>query len=303
MAKKKVAAGRVVIEPNTLDWGAGGSGTKYLIAALERAGDLLFWSKPLRAFPDAQRCENFTAAAMETDAFATLFAMSPPSEDVQVEWSNPTIFPDGVACGDMRDTSGHALGLRVVGDARETLADVLGSEHSAPAECWFPDEQKFTPSHLDQFNLAAEVSGALGPSERAKLCVRIKKEQQAIAALARRQKNREPSADRGHHRSHESGEARAKLIAALTAHHQYESGSVLNTEPIGCNELSVMAGVRSNSTSSRFFKAEFGSHTAYKRACRDTAKLANCLKIFNGEIVPKLLLNHDPVDPRSVGDE
>src|SRR5262249_18814112 len=37
-------------------------------------------------------------------------------------------------------------------------------------------------------------------------------------------------------RSTERGEGRAKLIAALTKHHQYADGGCLNLEPIGNNE-------------------------------------------------------------------
>jgi hypothetical protein len=39
------------------------------------------------------------------------------------------------------------------------------------------------------------------------------------------------------------GEAEAKLIAALTKHHQYADGSCLNLEPVGNNELARIAEV------------------------------------------------------------
>ena len=48
---------------------------------------------------------------------------------------------------------------------------------------------------------------------------------------------------------------RAKLIAALTKHHQYAEGGCLNLEPIGNNELAKGAVV-SRSTASEFFKSE-----------------------------------------------
>src|SRR5262249_53576244 len=44
-------------------------------------------------------------------------------------------------------------------------------------------------------------------------------------------------------RSTEWGAARAKIIAALTKHHQYADGGCLNLEPIGNNELARKAGV------------------------------------------------------------
>src|SRR5262249_8094099 len=60
-------------------------------------------------------------------------------------------------------------------------------------------------------------------------------------------------------RSTERGEGRAKLIAALTKHHQYAEGGCLNLEPIGNNELAKAAGV-SPSTASAFFNDKFQGH-------------------------------------------
>src|SRR5262249_18636328 len=42
-------------------------------------------------------------------------------------------------------------------------------------------------------------------------------------------------------RSTDKGEARDKIVAALTKHHKYNNGSVENREPIGCNELARQA--------------------------------------------------------------
>jgi len=90
-------------------------------------------------------------------------------------------------------------------------------------------------------------------------------------------------------RSTERGEGRAKLIAALTKHHQYADGGCLNLEPIGNNELAKAAGV-SPSTASAFFNDKFQGHTKYKAICRDTGKLVAALKLLNDEFTPYYLL-------------
>jgi hypothetical protein len=81
-------------------------------------------------------------------------------------------------------------------------------------------------------------------------------------------------------RSTERGEGRAKLIAALTKHHQYADGGCPNLEPIGNNELAKAAGV-SPSTASTFFNNEFEGHTKYKALCRDSGLLVTALKLLN----------------------
>src|SRR5262249_5272125 len=86
-------------------------------------------------------------------------------------------------------------------------------------------------------------------------------------------------------RSTERGEGRAKLIAALTKHHQYADGGCLNPEPIGNNELARQAGV-SDSTASAFFNNEFEGHTRYKALCRDLGRLVAALKLLNNEFSP-----------------
>jgi hypothetical protein len=90
-------------------------------------------------------------------------------------------------------------------------------------------------------------------------------------------------------RSTERGEGRAKLIAALTKHHQYANGGCLNLEPIGNNELAKAAGV-SPSTASAFFNDKFQGHTKYKTLCRHVGKLVAALKLLNDEFAPYLLL-------------
>jgi len=89
------------------------------------------------------------------------------------------------------------------------------------------------------------------------------------------------------------GEAEPKIIAALIAHHGYDSGlhgNISNPEPIGVNELFKRADVASG-TVSKFFQAKYGNHADYKRMCHDRDTLVTSLKILNGDLTPKLLNN------------
>ena len=83
--------------------------------------------------------------------------------------------------------------------------------------------------------------------------------------------------------------AKEKLIAALTAHHQYQNGSCLCLEPVGNNELAKRANV-SPSTTSEFFQSEFQGHEGYVRICADKGRLIGALRLLNGEVTPRLLL-------------
>jgi len=94
-------------------------------------------------------------------------------------------------------------------------------------------------------------------------------------------------------RSTARGDARLKIVAALTKHHQYAAGSLLNQEPASVAALATRAGV-SKSTASGFFTAEFNGHAAYQRACRDNDKLITSLKLLNNEFSPSLLYGSDP---------
>ena len=80
-------------------------------------------------------------------------------------------------------------------------------------------------------------------------------------------------------RSTHKGDAKAKLIAALTAYHKYADDGALNQEPIGNNALAKLAGETSPSTASNFFKKQFGGHKNYEAACR---------RDFNGCVLPVL---------------
>lgn len=97
-------------------------------------------------------------------------------------------------------------------------------------------------------------------------------------------------------RSTQPGEAYSKLIAALTAHHQYENGNCTNFEPIGVNVLARRAKV-STSTSSKFFKDKFEGISNYQAGCRNRVNLNKSLEILNGEVLPKILFRSLPVEP------
>lgn len=102
--------------------------------------------------------------------------------------------------------------------------------------------------------------------------------------------------------STERGEGRAKLIAALTKHHQYADGGCLNHEPIGNNDLARLAAV-STSTASAFFTNEFKGHTRYKVLCRDAGGLVVALKLLNDGYSPHELYGRRPADEDDRADE
>lgn len=97
----------------------------------------------------------------------------------------------------------------------------------------------------------------------------------------------------GSKRSTQPGEARAKLVAALTRHHHYQDGGCLNLAPIGNNELARLAEV-SESSASGFFRSAFGGHAKYRRFCTDSRLLVGALRMLNGEISPQWLSLDDP---------
>jgi hypothetical protein len=78
-------------------------------------------------------------------------------------------------------------------------------------------------------------------------------------------------------------EARDKLIAAFSAHHQYGDGGCLNWEHIGNNELARRAKV-SKSTASGFFVDHFKGYATYKVLCaRNSKKVLAVIKALNGD--------------------
>jgi hypothetical protein len=110
-----------------------------------------------------------------------------------------------------------------------------------------------------------------------------------------------PTVVRKPKRSTERGEGRVKLIAALTHHHQYADGGCLNVAPVRNNELARQAGV-STSTAKAFFDQAFGGperergHAKYMVVCRDPGRLAESLKVLNGEFAPHELYGRKPAD-------
>lgn len=111
-----------------------------------------------------------------------------------------------------------------------------------------------------------------------------------------------PKGKRPGKRSTSKGDAEAKLISAMTTHHKYDAGSCLNTKPIGNNELSSLAEV-AKSTASLFIKKQFGGLENYHRICNNPSRLVNAMKLLNGEIMPSLLLQHDPSEKSRIGEE
>jgi hypothetical protein len=89
------------------------------------------------------------------------------------------------------------------------------------------------------------------------------------------------------------GEAEAKLIGALTKHHQYADGGCLNLEPIGVRELADEAKV-APSTASVFFQNYFKGHVKYRQLCGDQPKLVAALKLLNQEFCPYHLFGRTP---------
>ena len=93
-------------------------------------------------------------------------------------------------------------------------------------------------------------------------------------------------------RSTQNGEAKVKLIAALTEHHGYARKDGWNETPIGSDELARKADV-GISSASRFFKREFDGHTAYMRQCAN-GKLIASLRLLNGDVAPRDLDGKSP---------
>jgi len=94
-------------------------------------------------------------------------------------------------------------------------------------------------------------------------------------------------------RSTVPGEARTKLISALTKHHKYSTGSCLNWDSVGNNELARLAEVE-KSTASAFFLEQFGGYSKYKIFCKNKAKILGSLAQLNGELTPGILFTRLP---------
>jgi hypothetical protein len=91
-------------------------------------------------------------------------------------------------------------------------------------------------------------------------------------------------------RSTERGEGEAKLIAALTKHHQYAEGGCMKWDPINSNGLAEKAKAGKGSAN-RFFNKWFGSakkakdgYRNYRITCNGKDKLIAILKSMNGDM-------------------
>lgn len=92
-------------------------------------------------------------------------------------------------------------------------------------------------------------------------------------------------------RSTVKGEARAKIISGLTAHHKYDNGSCANLDPINVSEFAKSIGV-SKSTVSDFLKDRFGGFAKYRGFfCKDAKTLATSISLLRGELPPSILYN------------
>lgn len=94
-------------------------------------------------------------------------------------------------------------------------------------------------------------------------------------------------------RSTEKGEAEAKLIAALAAHHRYSDGSCLNLEPVKNNALARLADVDQGSAS-YFFKKHFRGHRQYTADCRNSGRLSGILAALVGDVAGWKLFGRAP---------
>jgi hypothetical protein len=107
-----------------------------------------------------------------------------------------------------------------------------------------------------------------------------------------------PSGERGPKRSTEKGEARAKIIATLTAHHKYAGGGCLNQNPISVTKL-ARTSQAGKASASRFFKEVFGGHAKYRNVyCKDNRLLLTALKKLNGDYAVDELFGGTPPPKR-----
>jgi hypothetical protein len=107
-----------------------------------------------------------------------------------------------------------------------------------------------------------------------------------------------PSGERGSKRSTTRGEARAKIIGALTAHHNYADGGCLNQDPISVTKLAGTSQA-GKASASRFFAAIFGGHAKYRNVyCKNKHLLLTALKKLNGDYAVDELFGGTPPPKR-----
>ncbi len=103
-------------------------------------------------------------------------------------------------------------------------------------------------------------------------------------------------------RSTSAGEARAKVIAAFTKHHDYYGGRCWNYDPIGCTALARAADV-AKSTATGWFKEKFGGHFEYAAMCRrNKGKVDVIVKAANGDFSAHDYTGMVPAEVRDDGE-
>ncbi len=152
------------------------------------------------------------------------------------------------------------------------------------------------PESIDKLTATDIFDAAMAWADRQQIKARLVAETNAaVKGGAPAEPASDPRTLKKPKRSTERGEARIKLISALTKHHEYADGGCLKLEPIGNNELARLAGV-DQATASAFFQQQFKGHGKYKAVCGDVATLIAALKILNGEFSPHLLYGAKPPD-------
>jgi hypothetical protein len=189
-----------------------------------------------------------------------------PHADLQELTSEPEPY-DG---GPLPFSSGHALSL---GDCYFVLVLVHNAERRSGRFNPFPSaDARAEIYYFAQLSLVSQLGG----SDRVTLDDCLAR----VEADVELEAGSPPPPKKA---STESGEARTKIIAALTQHHRYANGSCLNLDPVNVRALSRACGAAKSSVS-RFFEKQFGGHAKYRNVyCADLHRMVAALKKLNGE--------------------
>ena len=165
------------------------------------------------------------------------------------------VMADGSAPEDLRRETGLAL---LACDPRD--CDIERERLSPEAQLRFIDA--LLMAGLDSKMRTCSTIGELATNLRHRVQDLWKRQQPC---------SRNPAS--GGKKSTEPGEARAKILAALGAHHDPQAGSCLEWEPLGVRQLADKEKVAPSSVTG-FFTQEFGDenkkrgHARYKGACK-----------------------------------